>query len=75
MDNVKIEVLVEQVVAAMVSDDMSKQTIKFYKVGGYNRILDYFRERNIPFYSEEVIRDFISERRSLYEEGFISEER
>lgn len=75
MGNVKIEVLVEQVLTAMVSDDMSKHTIKLYKVRGYNRILDYFRERNIPFYSEEVIRDFISERRSLYEEGFISEER
>jgi len=45
------------------------------KVRGYNRILDYFREQNIPFYFEEIIRDFISERRSLYEKGFISEEK
>ena len=75
MGNVKIEVLVEQVLTAMVSDNMSKHTIKLYKVRGYSRILDYFRERNIPFYYEEVIRDFIFERRSLYDEGFISEER
>ena len=38
MGNVKIEVLVEQVLTAMVSDDMSKHTIKLYKVRGYNRI-------------------------------------
>jgi len=75
MGNIKIEVLVEQVLGAMVSDDMSKHTIKAYKVRGYNRILDYFRDRNIPFYSEEAIRDFIVERRSLYEEGVIGEER
>ena len=74
MGNIKIEVLVGQVLTAMVSDDMSKHTIKFYKVKGYNRILDYFRGRNLPFYSEEVIREFIFERRSLYEEGCISEE-
>lgn len=69
MGDIKIEVLVGHVLAAMVSVGMSKHTIKRYKVCGYNRILDYFRKRDIPFYSEEIIREFISERRSLYEEG------